>query len=264
MGRSRWSWIIPLTTFAVLATSCGDDDDDSTGPPPDAGIGTMVLTVAGTTIRVDADGTVTGELESLPLSGTVPVTAEFLNEAGQPHTGISPERYTFEVFIGDTLGLVFEPGGTFSGNLTTHAPGNYSVTFRLVDETNDGTEISLGTTLLVDSGIDIVRLIVGSDTVEINADVPLPGSLPPFTVGTRAIRAEFLGPDGQPAPEITPDEFSLLINTSDTNVVTYESEAAFAGSLTAVAPGVASVAIRLRAETNASYTFVSVRTVIVQ
>jgi len=246
----------------LLAVACGDGDDPE-GPPPDAGIGTMVLTVAGHTISIDADGTVEGELDTLSF-GTLPVTAQFLNDAGQPHTGITADRYTFEAISSDTLGLRFTSAANFTGTITSTAPGFYTVTFRLIDETNDGTEIQYAATLFIDSGIATVRLIVGSDVIDIDAGTRLPGAIPPIAVGPRPFRVEFLDDAGAPVPAITNEAFSLVVNSSDTNVVRYAEGEGFAGELTGVAPGIASIAVRLRAEANGTYTFVNARTVIVQ
>lgn len=263
LARSRRARF-PLALFALLlAVACGDDDEEPSGPPPDAGIGTMILTVAGNTINVDADGTVEGQLDTLSFAA-LPVSAQFLNEAGQPHTGITSDRYTFQVTTGDTLGLKFTAAANFSGTLTANAPGFYAVTFRLIDETNDGTEIQHAATLFIDSGIATVRLIVGSDVVDIDAGTQLPGTIPPIAIGARPFRAEFLDETGAPVPAITTEAFSLLVNSSDTNVVTYTEGEGFAGELTGIAPGIASIAVRLRAQSNSSYTFVNARTVIVQ
>jgi hypothetical protein len=262
MGRSLRARFPFAILALLLAAACGDDDDPE-GPPPDAGIGSMVLTVAGITISIDSEGNVEGELDTLSF-GALPVTAQFLNEAGQPHTAITPDRYSFQIITGDTLGLKFTSAANFTGTLTAAAPGFYSVTFRLIDETNDGTEIQHAATVFIDSGIRTVRLVVGADVVDIAAGTQLPGAIPPIGVGPRPFRTEFLDAAGAPVPIITNEAFSLVVNSSDTNVVKYTEGEGFGGELTGIAPGIASIAVRLRAESNGTYTFVNARTVVVQ
>jgi hypothetical protein len=125
-----------MFVLVPVVSGCGDDDDPES-PPPDAGITAMIMTVAGHTATVTSEGELTGTLGPLSL-GTMPVTAQFLGPNGQPATNLDPSRYTFELFITDTLALDYEPGAGFTGTLTARAGGFYAATFRLRDEDNNG------------------------------------------------------------------------------------------------------------------------------
>lgn len=252
-------WVLLLS--ATVLAGCGDDDDPE-APPPDAGITAMILTVAGHTATITSEGELTGTLGPLTL-GSMPVTAEFLGANGQPATNLDPARYTLELFIGDTLALDYEPGPGFSGTLTARAGGFFATTFRLRDESNDGIEISHATLLEIDTGIETIRLVFGDEVVEV-APGALPGVLPGVAVGNTPVTVQLLDGAGEPIAALTPPEFSLLVNSSDSRVVRYEPIDAFSGTLVGVGPGIASVAFRLFADSNDSTQLLHTLTVIVE
>lgn len=262
------SFRIPRAALAALASvllvaACGDDDDDPTEPRPDAGITAMRLSVGQQMVTVDSAGNLTGELDALPF-GPIPVMASFLGAGGQPAGNITPARYSFEVVFGDSLALAWAPGTGFAGTLTTMAGGTYTMTFRLRDTNDDGTEIFLTRTLPVDLGYDSVRLVFGDDTLLVDAVPTLPDVLDSVPVGPVPVSVTFLAPDGSAAPLVTPENFSLVITSSDTNIVAWTPQGPFSGTLRGVAPGVASIAVRLRSEVNGALSFRHVMTVVVE
>jgi hypothetical protein len=254
---------VASTALVVLAIACGDDDDPSL-PPPDAGIGSMMLTVAGQTAIVDSVGRlVTGDVSVIQL-GPSPVGAAFFNQDGSPATAVTPDRYDFNVVSGDTLAIKWQDGPGFTGTLTANAGGRYTSTFRLIDGNNDGVEIFYSVVLQVDLAVTTLRMVVGADTTDIDATNTVPDVLMPVGTGEFPVEVLYLGEDDQPSPAVTTDVFYLAINSSDTNVVRWEAGDGFTGTLTGVAPGVASIAVRLRSIVNDDITLAKTLTVVVR
>lgn len=247
--------------LALLAAACGDDDDPTT-PGSDAGIGAMLLMVGDSSLRVNADGSVVGALGALPF-GDIPVAASFLDEAGQPFAAITPDRYRFEVSVADTVALRWTPGTGFSGTLTTRAGGRYTLTFRLRDTRDDGTEIFVTTLLPVDIGVRDVRMAFGPDTLLVDLAATLPSTLDGVPVGPVPVQIAFLDANGAPAPLVTAEAFTVTVTSSDANIVAFTPGGPFSGTLRGVAPGVASLSVRLRSAVNNALVFNHVITVIV-
>ncbi|HEX6362299.1 MAG TPA: hypothetical protein VFZ93_05060 [Albitalea sp.] len=263
MGRFRMSRVaVAALLLASVAAACGDDDDPAE-PRPDAGITAMQLMVGDRLVTVDSSGSVTGELESIPF-GATEVTAGFLGANGQPASNVTPGRYVFDVVFADTLALDWQPGTGFNGTLTASAGGTYVFTFRLRDTDNDGTEIFLTRTLPIDVGVENVRMVFGADTLLVAAGTTLPGTLGGVPVGPVPARFEFLDAAGAPAPIITGEDFVVSVASSDANIVAWTQDGPFAGTLNGIAPGVASIAVRLRSTVNSALVFAHVITVIVE
>jgi len=247
----------------IFSAACGDDDD-LTVPEPDAGIATMMMSVAGHVITVDSTGRqIAGEIGPVPL-GPFPVIASFFQQDGSPASEVAPERYTFEVVFADTTALDWEPGIGFSGTLSTLAGGSYSATFRLRDTDNNGIEIFYATVLVTDLQVETIRIIVDADTTELDADVALPATLPPIAVGDHPVRFEFIDANGEPSAVVTTADFRTTVNSSDTNLVAWTAGEGFDGTLTGVAPGVASIALRLRSAANDAIAYERALTVAVE
>lgn len=255
-------WHAALAGALLFGSACGGDDE-STGPRPDAGIGTMMLTVAGQTAVVDSTGRlVSGEIGLVPL-GQLPVLASFYDQDGSP-SDVSPDRYTFGVTTADTAAIAWEEGTGFTGVLTTRSGGTYGATFRLVDTDNNGVEIFYVASLTIDLDLETVRLIIDNDTTDLAAEDDLPGVLPAIGVGAHPVRIEFVSADGDPSSVIDTELFASAVNSSDTNIVSWTAGEGFAGTLMGVAPGVASIAVRLRSTRNAFVVYQRVLTVVVQ
>jgi hypothetical protein len=96
----------------------------------------------------------------------------------------------------------------------------------------------------------------------------VPGSLPGvfsgLPVGSTPFTVQLLDAAGAPVPAIVAPDFSLLVTSSDSRVVRYEPIDAFSGTIVGVAPGIASVAFRLFADSNDSTELLHTLTVIVE
>lgn len=260
--KGSYRRILATLVLALGVAACGDDDDDPTTPPPDAGVETMLLNVGDRVIRVDQSGSADGDVGPLPV-GDIPISATFLAGNEQPHPDLPPGRYIFEVVFGDTLAFDWTPGNGFSGALSVLTAGTYTLTFRLRDTSNNGTEIFLTTLVDIDIGLRQARLIFGPDSIVVPAQDALPGTLDGVPVDAVPVRFEFLDAAGAPVPLVTEDRFTATVTSSDGNIVAWTQDGAFSGTLRGVSPGVATIAVRLLSAVNGARVFQHELTVIV-
>jgi hypothetical protein len=82
-----------------------------------------------------------------------------------------------------------------------------------------------------------MRLTVGSQTVDVDEDGSVTGGPIVISVGSTAISAQFLLPNGQPDPLVTAAEFQLDVESDDEGVVDFTRASAFSGSLVGVVTG---------------------------
>jgi hypothetical protein len=114
--------------------------------------------------------------------------------------------------------------------------------------------LALGTTACDDDPVEVeeepdvatMRILVGTQTIDVNrATGTVTGGPILLTVGTTTFTVQFLRADGSADPTVTAADFEVRIVSSNAARVTVATTSAFAGVLTRVAAGTASLDFQL-------------------
>jgi hypothetical protein len=116
-------------TFAIVLpgmTACSDDPVDVHDEEPEF----LELTIGAQTIRVAANGVITGGPVNVPVGTSVAVTAQFLDHDGEV-IEFEPGEYELRAVTLNPTIVTFGKTGTFSGSITGVAVGAGTITFQL-------------------------------------------------------------------------------------------------------------------------------------
>ncbi len=85
--------------------------------------------------------------------------------------------------------------------------------------------------------VETLRIIMGTDTVDIASNGTVTGGPIDLGVGNTAFTVQWLKADGTPESLVTAAEFQLNVDSDNTAVATFSRTSAFAGNLVGVAAG---------------------------